>query len=223
MNLVVIDGDFVPYTGAANDVDLGVHALSAGNIVLSGGISLNGLYGDIGQVLTSKGVGDAEWKSPEDVASSYFCYTYDDTTQTVASNDIAAMEFNGTQVGNGVVVAVDGTGFLTKIIFDTAGTYNIQFSAQAQRTSGGADMTLTIWLRVDGVDVPNSATSITMKANTNYVVAAWNFFQTVTAGQYAQIMWSHNDAIELLYEAADPVLPHPAIPSVILTVNKIAN
>jgi hypothetical protein len=74
---------------------------------------------------------------------------------------------------------------------------------------------------VNGVDVPNSATHITMKANSNYVIASWNFFQQVTNGQYAQIMWSQDDTISLLAEPADLILPHPAVPSVILTVNRV--
>ena len=75
--------------------------------------------------------------------------------------------------------------------------------------------------QIAGVDVPNSATHITLEANTNYAVASWNFFQQVTNGQYAQIMWSQDDTISLLAEVADVILPHPAVPSVILTVNRV--
>jgi hypothetical protein len=43
----------------------------------------------------------------------------------------------------------------------------------------------------------------------------------MTAGQYVELMWSQNDSIVLTYEAADTIVPHPAVPSVIITMNKI--
>jgi hypothetical protein len=52
-------------------------------------------------------------------------------------------------------------------------------------------------------------------------VAAWNFFQQVGAGDYVQIMWTQDDNIILPYVAANGVIPYPAVPSVILTVNRI--
>lgn len=146
---------------------------------------------------------------------------YDTTTQTVASGSIAAMKMNTSVTEDGVSIQNDGSSNPTEILIDNAGLYNIQFSAQLNRTSGGSDAETTIWLRVDGADVAYSATKVTMKANTTYVVAAWNWFQEVTAGQYIQIMWAHNDAIQILQEAAGVAPVHPAIPSVIVTVNRI--
>jgi hypothetical protein len=52
-------------------------------------------------------------------------------------------------------------------------------------------------------------------------VPAWNFFIDMTAGQYVELMWTQDDAIVLTYNAADTIIPHPAVPSVILTMNKI--
>jgi hypothetical protein len=131
------------------------------------------------------------------------------------------MKYATTVNSNNVSIGLDGSSNATQITFVNAGVYNIQFSAQIYRASGGSDKKVSIWLRVNGVDVPNSATHITMKANSNYVIASWNFFQQVTNGQYAQIMWSQDDTISLLAEPADLILPHPAVPSVILTVNRV--
>jgi hypothetical protein len=56
-------------------------------------------------------------------------------------------------------------------------------------------------------------------AATSAIVAAWNFFATAGAGDYYQLMWSTADThIRLL--ASTPSYG-PAIPSVILTVNRI--
>ncbi|QGH72910.1 MAG: hypothetical protein [Podoviridae sp. ctrTa16] len=146
---------------------------------------------------------------------------YDKTVQSIPSGDVGAMKCDTTSVSQYVTVELDGNSDPTQFTFLNAGVYNIQFSAQLHRASGGSDAITDIWLRVDGVDVPDSATRITMKSGTSYVVASWNWFVDVAAGSNAQIMWYHNDAIQLLYEAEDVVIPRPAIPSVIVTVNRV--
>jgi hypothetical protein len=192
-----------------NATPLGVSSKLIGTNVSANNETANFTISDV------LGLGDAYF-APNDYGSFF-----DNTTQTVASGSIAAMRYNNTVNSNNVSIELDGSSNATEITFTNAGVYNIQFSAQVYRSSGGSDAKLSIWLRVNGVDVPNSATHITLKANSNYVVASWNFFQEVTNGQYAQIMWSQDDTISLLAEVADTVLPHPAVPSVILTVNRV--
>lgn len=193
----------------ANATPLGVSSKLIGTNVSADDQTANFTISDVLQL------GDAYY-APNDFGSFY-----DTTTQTVTSGQIAAMKYNVTAHSNNVSIGLDGSSNPNKITFVNGGVYNIQFSAQVYRASGGNDAKVSIWLRVDGVDVPESATHITLKANSNYVVAAWNFFQEVLNGSYAQIMWSQDDTISLLHEAADTVLPHPAVPSVILTVNRV--
>ena len=193
----------------ANATPLGVSSKLIGTNVSADDQTANFTIADVLQL------GDAYY-APNDFGSFH-----DTTTQTVTSGQIAAMKYNVTTNSNNVSIGLDGSSNPNKITFVNGGVYNIQFSAQVYRASGGNDAKVSIWLRVDGVDVPESATHITLKANSNYVVAAWNFFQEVLNGSYAQIMWSQDDTISLLHEAADTVLPHPAVPSVILTVNRI--
>jgi hypothetical protein len=138
------------------------------------------------------------------------------TTQTVTSGAIAAVKLGTTIFSNGVSISNN-----SKINVDYAGIYNLQFSMQLRRTTGGGAKQASIWIRVNGVDVPNSATHVTFQASSDYLVPAWNFFIDMTAGQYVELMWTQNDSIVLTYEAADTIVPHPAVPSVILTMNKI--
>jgi hypothetical protein len=60
-----------------------------------------------------------------------------------------------------------------------------------------------------------------MQANAGRLVAAWNFFIDINSTDTIQIMWSQNGAINLLAETPDLALPHPAIPSVIVTINQL--
>lgn len=138
------------------------------------------------------------------------------TTQTVTSGAIAAVKLGTTIFSNGVSISNN-----SRINVDYAGIYNLQFSMQLRRTTGGGAKQTIIWIRVNGVDVPNSATHVTFQSSSDYLVPAWNFFIDMTAGQYVELMWTQDDAIVLTYEAADTIVPHPAVPSVILTMNKI--
>ena len=138
------------------------------------------------------------------------------TSQSVDIGAIAAVKLGTTIFSNGVSVSNN-----SRINVDYSGIYNLQFSMQLRRTSGGGPKQVIIWLRVNGVDVPNSATHVTFQASSDYLIPAWNFFIDMTSGQYVELMWTQDDAIILTFEAANTIIPYPAVPSVILTMNKI--
>jgi len=142
---------------------------------------------------------------------------YDTTTQTPAAiNTAYAITFNTTDVAFGVY-----RGATTSQIFVTSpGVYDIQFSAQLDNTSGGSHL-IYIWLRVNGVDVANSASQVRLKGTDGELVAAWNFAASLKAGDYFQLMYSASDtAVQILAQAA--AAPVPGIPSIILTVQEIS-
>ena len=138
------------------------------------------------------------------------------TTQTVTSGAIAAVRLGTTIFSNGVSISNN-----SRINVAYTGIYNLQFSLQLRRTTGGGAKQVSIWIRVNGVDVPNSATHVTFQSSSDYLVPAWNFFVDMTAGQYVELMWTQDDSIVLTYEVVDLIVPHPAVPSVIITMNKI--
>lgn len=143
---------------------------------------------------------------------------YDDTTQTAAAiNTAYAMTFDHTVEANGV-----SRGSPTShIVVANTGVYNIQFSAQLDKTSG-ATGNIYIWLDINGSTVADSGTTIAIQGTAARTVAAWNFVVSLTAGQYFRLMWSTDDTgIRLLHNTA--VSPCPAIPSVILTVTQVNN
>ena len=139
---------------------------------------------------------------------------YDTTTQTAAAiNTAYAMTFNTVDLSSGVT---QGTP-TSRIYVDTPNVYNVQFSAQLDKTSGGVGL-VWIWLRKNGVDVPDSTGKIRIQGNDAEVIAAWNYLVRLNAGDYIEIMWEVDDtSVQLMYEAGTAV--HPAIPSVILTVS----
>jgi hypothetical protein len=140
----------------------------------------------------------------------------DSTIQTVASGEIAAVRLGTTVFSNGVSISNN-----SRINVDYAGIYNLQFSMQLRRLTGGGPKQAIIWIRVNGVDVPSSATHVTFQSSSDFLIPAWNFFIDMAAGQYVELMWTQDDAIEMIYEAANTVVPYPSVPSVIITMNKI--
>lgn len=144
---------------------------------------------------------------------------YDTTTQTVTAGQVKAIELNTTDITGGVTITNNALGRPTRITVNTTGVYDIQFSAQLNRTSGGSPEDTHIWLRKNEIDVPWSDTGITMQSNTGKIVASWNFFVSLNAGEYAEIMWTQNDAIQILASGAGAL--YPETPSVIVTVNKV--
>lgn len=141
---------------------------------------------------------------------------YDTQIQTnPVANVQREMKFRNTFEAHNVSIVSD-----SQITVAYGGVYNIQFSAQLDKTDSGEDH-VDIWLRYNGSDVAWSNTRMTMPKNDAKLVAAWNFVLTMAAGSYAQIMWLSDDASMRLYaEAAGTSPVHPAIPSTILTVTR---
>jgi len=142
---------------------------------------------------------------------------YETSTQTTTADTPTAMLISQTGFLNNI--ALSGT---TGMQVNDAGYYNVQFSAQLYRTSGGTSQHVDIWLRVNGTDVANSNTRINVNNNSVYDVAAWNWFVLLAASDVVEIMWATSAAtIQLQSEVANLTIPHPATPSVIATINRI--
>jgi hypothetical protein len=139
---------------------------------------------------------------------------YDTTTQTAAAiNTAYAMTFNTVDLSFGVTRGSP----TSRIYVDRPNIYNIQFSAQMDKTAGGVGL-IWIWLRKNGVNVPDSGGQIRIQGNNGETMAAWNYLTQLNAGDYIEIMWEVDDTtVQILYDPATAV--HPAVPSVILTVS----
>lgn len=151
--------------------------------------------------------------------TNYYGSFYDTTTQTTIGNEAKVMTFNTTALSSGVSIVTSG-GKASRITVANSGTYNFQFSAQVLKTTGGTSETLYIWFRKNGVDIPDSNTAITLANNNNLIVPAWNFMESLSAGQYLEIVWYSTDSHIELHNNSAP-LGLPGIPSIILTVDRV--
>lgn len=142
-----------------------------------------------------------------------------DQTGSISAGTV--MTFSTTDVGDGVTLSSG-----SRLVVPNDGIYNVQFSAQL-RNIENAQEDATIWFRVNGLDVANTATQITVPARKSaniygYAVAAWNIFLDLNANDYVQIVWLPQIATMTLEHLPASVSPaYPAIPSVIATVNQV--
>ncbi len=122
-----------------------------------------------------------------------------------------------TDMSNGITMTTYGT----KTTYQYPGTYNYQFSAQIDMTSGSGQH-VYIWLRKNGTDIPWTASEVAVQGTTAETVPSWNFLLDINAGDYIELMWSAtSDKVHL--KAVSPTSPVPAIPSVIVTTWRIGS
>ena len=140
---------------------------------------------------------------------------YDTQTQTTLANTPTPMRIRNNALANYCFIS-DGT----KITTNQTGVFNLQFSAQLYRTMIGTNAHVDIWFALNGVNIDNSNTRITIANNSHYMVASWNFVLAMTENDYIEIMWMPSvSTIQLQMEEEQDL--HPATPSVIATFNRI--
>jgi hypothetical protein len=185
------------------------NTLSVGNITATGNVNAAFFTGN-GSGLTGTVGG-----------SRYFGSFLSTTTQTnTSAGNALPMTFDTADAWNsGVQLGAPTPN--SRIIMNNPGIYNIQFSAQLDKTDSGAD-NVDIWLSQDGVNVPNTNTTLTLSGNDDKVVAAWNFLvQTTTANSYFELYWTSIDTnLQILAQGTQINPTRPATPSIILTVTQ---
>ena len=146
----------------------------------------------------------------------------DSTDQAGSTVSGTPMTYNTADVTDGITL-VGGS----QITVPNTGIFDLQFSAQFQNTDN-AQHEVWIWARVNGVDVPNSATIVTVPARKNnniygYAVAAWNLFFSLNSNDYIELIWLKSSALITMEHAPVSVSPAiPAIPSVIVSVQQVS-
>ena len=136
----------------------------------------------------------------------------------INANTVYIMSAETTEHSNGITVLNN-----TKFKLPSAGTYNIQFSAQLEKTGNGS-CEVDIWFRKNGNDHPRSNSQLFMSKNNNdKMVASWNYVDVITGNtDYFEIAWSSTSNDMRLYATSGLTNPiRPDIPSVIVTVFEV--
>ena len=142
------------------------------------------------------------------------------TATSTATTDV--VEFDTTEQSNGVYLSNT-----TRIYVRNGGIYNLQYSLQLKNSNNDSEYA-DVWFRKNGVDVADSASRFGLPArkstgDPSHLIGAMNIFLDLAAGDYLELAGSvSNTTVALEYLAADAIIPRPAIPAVIFTVNYVA-
>ena len=144
-----------------------------------------------------------------------------DQDQTAIANTATLMTLNTTDFSNDVSISS------SKITVANSGIYNLQFSVQLEN-SNNAPQDVYIWLKQNGTDIVGSTGKVGMPARKNpgdpfHSIIGWNYFVSMTAGQYIEIYWSTTSAdVSIQYYAASGSPTKPATQSVVATMSFVS-
>lgn len=152
-----------------------------------------------------------------DLAGRAFAQPSSNVDQTGNVAAATAVTFDTGLTGTGINVVSS-----TQVTLTAAGTYMFAPSIQLSN-SDASDRDATIWFRKNGTNIASSARILTVPklADGGSAVFSLSFIDTVTAGQYIEIMWLP-ESVTVIIEAIAVGAIAPAIPSVILPVTRIA-
>jgi hypothetical protein len=107
-----------------------------------------------------------------------------------------------------------------------AGVYSVQFSVQVENTIA-TEGDVNIWLRINGADVIGSNGFVWVPAKhagaDGHIISGWNFFLTLSANDYVELVWLPSAATMTL-QSYPAVVGPPAVPSTysaVLTAFKV--
>ena len=148
----------------------------------------------------------------------------DGTDQTAANTTTAyAVTFDTTDFSNGVTLSNS-----SRLNVAQAGIYNLQFSIQFTNTTN-ASQDVDVWFRKNGtnIDKSNSRFGFAPRKGVGdpfHTIAALNFFVSLAANDYIEIMWRPSDVgVSIEHYAASSSPTRPVVPSVIATMSFVSN
>lgn len=166
-------------------------------------------------IMTMSGAGVPSWKIPK-----YGAFHDTTASQTAAANTPTAITYDSTVYSDGVSIGTP----TSRVVINTAGLYNIQFSIQFSNNNATIDNAL-VWLRVNGNNVANttswSAIPGKHAGSDGYLITALNVFYQFAANDYFELVWmTVNGTTSIITLPASTVAPiYPASPGIILTVS----
>lgn len=145
----------------------------------------------------------------------------DATDQTGSISAGTAVTFDTVDVADGITLASG-----SRLTVPDAGVYSLQFSIQFKNTDN-AQQDTTVWLRVNGSDLSNSATQFTVPARKSagifgYLCATVPYLLNLNANDYVEIAWIPTSTLVTIEHLPANVSPaYPAIPSIIAVMTQV--
>ena len=150
---------------------------------------------------------------------------FQDSTDQVAANTTTAyaITFDTTDFSNGVTLSNS-----SRLNVSQSGIYNVQFSIQLKNTTNDTQ-DADVWFRKNGTNIDNSNSRFGLgprksSGDPSHMIGALNFFVSLAANDYVQIMWRPSDVgVSIEHFAASSTPTRPAVPSTIVTLSFVSN
>ena len=141
-------------------------------------------------------------------------YFFDTTTQNnPVASAINLITFNSAAVNVGITLIAG-----SQINVSKTANYNIQFSAQVDKTDGNVDV-VDFWILRNGAAYPNTNTVLSLINNNQPLAFSWSYLLSFNAGDNIQIVWQSLDTAARLLSTPAQVAPvRPVTPSVRCTI-----
>lgn len=143
---------------------------------------------------------------------------FSDGTQTnPVANQINKVTFSNTGPANGINVVNS-----TELTVDNAGVYTKTFTLIVNKTSGGTS-SISIWLRLNGVDIPGSRQDLELINTLAQIFTTGNYTLSIPAGGNIEMCWSSADTTVVLQALPADINPtRPSGDSVKVTLSRIS-
>jgi hypothetical protein len=155
-------------------------------------------------------------------AAPYGCFTNNNDQLSPSVGSTAVVVYDSTEEASGVFLSNS-----SRLNVRNYGIYNVQFSLQLVNLDNNPQFA-DVWFRVNGTDVPRSASRFDIPARKSagvpsHVIGTVNTFIEMQAGDYVEIAGTTSSTdVSLEHYIANTVIPRPAIPAAIVTVQYIA-
>ena len=154
-------------------------------------------------------------------ASTHASGSYVGGAQGTTALTTTLLQINTTDLSAGVSLTAS-----SEMQVAATGIFSLTFSVQCSN-SGNSPDNFSIWARVNGVDVPTSASISTTPSSHGNIpgasIVTVNLFLSLVANDKIQLYWTTDsgDTVVLTYpQSTSPA--HPASPAVIATVQQVA-
>ena len=146
----------------------------------------------------------------------YYAVVEKTTNQSPAStNTEYLLTFDAVQIGNGITIGTP----TSRIVVPESGLY--QINANVQITSGSSNKKdVWVWLKQNGVAIPESARIVTSDVNNGYVLLSFTETVSLAANNYIEIAFAANDT-DVTVENVAATGFAPAAPAVLLSITQV--
>jgi hypothetical protein len=156
---------------------------------------------------------------PPDLSTNAVGSFYSDQTQNISSNSTSIWTLNASTFQRSTAITNS-----SRITVYQAGVYEVYYSAQLSRNQGGSPAYVYIWLKKNGVDVPETNGRVSINSNNSDSLPIVPYIIELAVGDYIEFAARTNEGndshITVLASSINASFGGP-IPSIIVGIKRI--